>query len=274
MQHPRDDALVNFFSDDDHQPTEAQTRRGGGRRGQQGQQQNSRRDDRGGSSAALSKQDSILILKSSLALHQRVRLLESATLVTQTHESAHAVPNAVKDAGTVYHNMTIGKSGHKFGPPAPYLILRAAVAAHGAATSELQKTAFRNFVEGFCTPTVFTETSQLALQHFETEKEKGYTMAQVLARLTEKAEQETRTRLAVEIQVFRFKICKGNPQYTNFQFATRSQNPQITTFLSSLLDLLTSQADGEMRYGTAPPSATERALRAILDRLGGGGRKE
>ena len=134
-------------------------------------------------------------------------------------------------------------------------------------TSDQQKKAFKDFVAGFCTPTVSSATSPTAIQHFETESMKGYTMEQ-----DEKAEQETRTRLALEIQVFRFKVCKGNPLYTNFQFAARSQNPPTKTFLSSLLDLLTSQADGEMRFGTAPQSATERALREILDRLGGGGR--
>ena len=170
--------------------------------------------------------------------------------------------------------MTVGNSGHKFGPPGPYLVVRAAIAAHGAATTDQQRTAFKDFVEGFCTPTVSSATTPAAIQHFETESVKGYTMDQVVARLNEKAETEVRARLAMEIQVFRFKVCKGNPLYTNFQFATRSQNPQVTSFLSALLDLLTSQADGEMRYGTAPPSATERALRAILDRLGGGGRKE
>ena len=74
----------------------------------------------------------------------------------------------------------------------------------------------------------------------------------------------------MEIQVFRLRVCKGNPFYSNLQFATRSQQPLVTSFLSDLLDLLTAQADGEMRYGTAPPSATEMALREILDRLGGG----
>ena len=76
----------------------------------------------------------------------------------------------------------------------------------------------------------------------------------------------------MEIQVFPFEVCKGNPFYTNLQLATRSQNPQITSFLSTLLDLLTAQAGGEMRFGTAPPSASERAIREILDRPSGGGR--
>ena len=70
MQHPRDDELPPFFSDDDLPPTQAQIRRGGARgdrRGQQEQPRNSRRGDRRGYSTTLSKQEAILITKSSLA---------------------------------------------------------------------------------------------------------------------------------------------------------------------------------------------------------------
>ena len=94
-------------------------------------------------------------------------------------------------------------------------------------------------------------------------------MEQVVARLNETGAQEIRTRLAQDIQVFRSRVCKGDPIYSNLQFATRSQNVLITGILSNLVDLLAVQSNGEMRYGAAPPSATERSLRELLDRLGG-----
>ena len=101
-------------------------------------------------------------------------------------------------------------------------------------------------------------------------------MEQVVARLSEKAAQEIRSRLAQEIQVLRFRVCKGNPVYSNLLFASRSKNGLITGSHSNLLDLLAAQANGEMRYGTAPPNAAGRSLGELLDRLGdgnnGGGR--
>ena len=75
-----------------------------------------------------------------------------------------------KTAGTTYHDMTIGKSGHKFGFPGLYLVVRAAIAAHGVATEEQQKTLFKNFVGGICTPTIFSATSPHTLQHYDIEK--------------------------------------------------------------------------------------------------------
>ena len=129
--------------------------------------------------------------------------------------------------------------------------------------------AFKDFVEDFCTPSALTAPSPAALQHFETESPKGYTTEQVVAKLNDKAEQEIRSLLAHEIQVYHFRVCRSNTFYSNLQLATRSQQPLITSFLPNLLDFLATQADGEMRHGTAPPSATERALREIIDRLGG-----
>ena len=85
---------------------------------------------------------------------------------------------------------------------------------------------------------------------------------------------ETRSRLAQEIHVFRFRVCKGNPIHSNLQFASRSQNALGTGFFSNLLHILAVQAAGEMRYGTAPPNATERSLRELLDRLGGSGGRD
>ena len=96
-------------------------------------------------------------------------------------------------------------------------------------------------------------------------------MDHIVGKLNDKAAQEIRSRLAQEIQVFRFRVCKGNPTFSNLQSASRSQNALITGLLSSLLDLLAAQAGGEMRYGTAPPNATERSFRELLDRLGGSG---
>jgi hypothetical protein len=131
--------------------------------------------------------------------------------------------------------MTIGKSGHKFGPPGPYLVVRAAVAAHGAATTDQQRTAFKDFVEGFCTPTVSSATSPAAIQHFETESVKGYTMEQVVARLNEKAEAETRTRLAMEIQVFRFKVARATRSIrtSSSPHAARTRRSRISCRRSS-----------------------------------------
>ena len=99
-------------------------------------------------------------------------------------------------------------------------------------------------------------------------------MDQIVGKLNDKAVQEVRSRLAQEIQVFRFRVCKGNPAFSNLQIASRSQNVLITGFLSNFPDLLAVQAAGEMRYGAAPPNATERSLRGLLDRLGGSGGRD
>ena len=135
----------------------------------------------------MSRNDAILLTKANLQLGQRVRLLEWAILITQTSETLHTVAGALKEAGTTYHNLTIGQSGHKFGPPGPFLVVRAAIATHFAATVESQKKTFNDFVENFCTPTPFWATSPAALQHYETETPKGYTMDKIVAKLNDKA---------------------------------------------------------------------------------------
>ena len=83
-----------------------------------------------------------------------MRLLESAVLVTMTmtHTSDHAIPLAVQAEGTSYHKLTHGQSGHKHGPPGPWLITRCAIVALEAAATETDKANIRAFVEQFCPP--------------------------------------------------------------------------------------------------------------------------
>ena len=78
----------------------------------------------------------------------------------------------------------------------------------------------------------------------------------------------TRVRIVQEIQVFRIRTCRGDNRYSNFQFATRSSIPIVTNPVSSLLSILTSQAESELRYGMAPPSSCERSLKKLLAGMG------
>ena len=45
-------------------------------------------------------------------------------------------------------------------------------------------------------------------------------------------------------------------------------DPIVTNFFSSLLSILTSQAEGELRYGMALPSSCERSLKKLLADMG------
>ena len=45
--------------------------------------------------------------------------------------------------------------------------------------------------------------------------------------------------------------------------------PTLTMFMKSLLNMLAEKAEGNIRYGMAPPSAAERALRKLLASIGG-----
>ena len=133
---------INIFSDnEDFEPTN--------------RQQQQQRPSRGGhtqpSRGGGGRNDKLLI-KSKLNLHQRMRLLESAVLITMTHTSDHPIPLAVHAEGTKYHKLTHGHSGHKQGPPGPWLITRCAIAAYEAASTETDKTNIKAFVEQFCTP--------------------------------------------------------------------------------------------------------------------------
>ena len=78
----------------------------------------------------------------------------------------------------------------------------------------------------------------------------------------------TRVRIAQEIRVFRTRTCLGDNRCSNFQFATRSVLRVGANFVSSLLAILTSQAEGNLRYGMAPPSSCERALKKLLADMG------
>ena len=63
----------------------------------------------------------------------------------------------------------------------------------------------------------------------------------------------TRKEIGQEIQVLRIRVCRGDNRYSNFQFATRSTLPTVTNFAQSMLSILSTQAEGELRYGMAPP---------------------
>ena len=52
------------------------------------------------------------------------------------------------------------------------------------------------------------------------------------------------------------------------QFATRSSSLIVTSLVASLLRILTSQAEGELRYGVALPSICERSLKKLLADMG------
>ena len=41
----------------------------------------------------------------------------------------------------------------------------------------------------------------------------------------------------------------------------------VTNFVQSMLSILTTQAEGELRYGMAPPSSCERALKKLLGEM-------
>ena len=81
----------------------------------------------------------------------------------------------------------------------------------------------------------------------------------------------SRTRIAQEIQVFRTRVCIGDNRYSNSQFATRRALATVTNFFQSMMNILTSQAEGELRYGMAPPSSCERALKKELGEMGDDG---
>ena len=82
-----------------------------------------------------------------------------------------------------------------------------------------------------------------------------------------KALTEVRNNLSALIQVFRCRPCKGDPTYSNLQFAAKGTAFAVTLFQQALMNLMTDQAEKELRFGMAPPSATERALRSMLDQF-------
>ena len=73
--------------------------------------------------------------------------------------------------------------------------------------------------------------------------------------------------MSLEIQVFKVRIMKSDKENCIFQFASRSQLPVVTAFLQGLLELLSAQAEGIMKYGMAPPSGVERVLKKMLAEL-------
>ena len=99
--------------------------------------------------------------------------VESAVLATQTIQTNHAIVTAIKKEGTRYHGMTSGQSGHARGPPGPFLIVRAAAAAFTAATTPGTKEIFKQFVENFCTPRIYTLTDEIVLTHLADQQTRG-----------------------------------------------------------------------------------------------------
>ena len=121
------------------------------------------------------------------------------------------------------------------------------------------------FVEGYCTPIpTLPDDPRIALLAAKD----NIRAEDALTKINKKIEADIRVKIASEIQVFRCRECKGNPEFSNLQFASRSVTPTITNFLKTLLDTLTETAEGNIRYGMAPPTATERALRQLLQSMG------
>ena len=147
------------------------------------------------------------------------------------------------------------------------MITRCAIVAFEAAATEHDKNNIRQFVEEFCTPPTPSE----AVVQENVLKHPTKTPAEVTARINILEAANTRVRLALEIQVLRVRTCQGDNRYSNFQFATRSVLPIVTNFFSSLLAILTSQAEGELRYGMPPrptPCSGERSLKKLLADMG------
>ena len=78
-----------------------------------------------------------------------------------------------------------------------------------------------------------------------------------------------RAKIAQEIQVFRIRTCRGDNRYGNFQFATRSNLPTVKNSVQSMLNILTTQAEGELHYGMTTPSFCERDLKKLVGEIGG-----
>ena len=173
---------INIFSgDDDFQPTVRQQQRPIRTSSNAGRAQPSRggRNDK-------------LFAKSDLNFHQRMRLLESAVLITMTHTSDRPIPLAVQTEGTNYHKLTFGQSGHKHGPPGPWHITRCAIAAYEAASTENDKLHIKDFVEQFSTPPPIPQN----IIDENVAKYPTKTPAEVLARMTALVAANTRTRIS------------------------------------------------------------------------------
>ena len=110
-------------------------------------------------------------------------------LATQIIQTNHAIVTAIKEESTRYHGMTSGQSGHAHGPSGPFLIVRAAAAAFTAATTPETKDIFKQFVENFCTPRVYTATDETSLTHLADQQTRGTgrTIEAIVEKLNEKA---------------------------------------------------------------------------------------
>ena len=132
--------------------------------------------------------------------------------------------------------------------------------AYESASTEADKQNIKNFVEQLCTPPPIPQSSI----DEKVAKYPNKAPSKVLARMTALEAANMRTKIAQEIQAFRMKTCRGDARYSNFQFATRSNAPTVTSFVQSMPNIMTTQAKGELRYGMAPPSSCDRALKKLL----------
>ena len=121
------------------------------------------------------------------------------------------------------------------------------------------------FVEGYCTPIPALPNDPRIAQIVAKD---NISTEDAIIHINKQIEADVRVTIASEIQVFRCRECKGNPEFSNLQFASKSVAPTVTNFLNTLSDTLTETAEGNIRYGMAPPSETERALRQLLQSMG------
>ena len=192
-----------------------------------------------------------------------MRLLESTVLVTMTHTSDHATTMTLAIECTKYHKLTFGRSGHTSDLPGPLLITRYAIFAHSVAAAEyghFEHPRLRQIVPP--PPPFRLESDAFMIENIT--KYETKTPAEVTARMNRLEATNVRVRIAQEIYVFRMRACRNGALYSNFQFCARSTLPIVTNFFSSLLAILTTQAQGELRYGMAFPSSCERALKKLL----------
>ncbi len=80
-----------------------------------------------------------------------------------------------------------------------------------------------------------------------------------------------RDEVAAHIQVCRIRrLHRGNDApFCQIQFASRSADPRVQNFLRLIVEELGANADGEMKYGMAPPGRNEREIRSLLRLMGG-----
>ena len=147
-----------------------------------------------------------------------MRLLESAVLVTQTIKTDNGIPIALKTEGTIHHNLAVGQSGHSFGPPGPYLILRAAIATHAVLTNvrsppteegrQMALQHIKAIVEGYRTP-IPALPNDPRIAHIAAKD--NINTKDVTTKINKQIEAEVRVEITSEFQALRCRECRGNP---------------------------------------------------------------